>query len=70
MHFHPLPSSPSHPTPTPIALSGGNIDFVTSSMYLGNLFTPDGNLQEEIKLRIARARELSLLWLGYGKSTA
>ena len=56
MHIHPLSSSPSHPTPTPIALNGGSIDFVASFMYLGNLFTPDGDLQEEVKRRIARTR--------------
>eukprot|EP00798_Chlamydomonas_sp_ICE-L_P006735 gene6735-biopygen1929 len=57
MHFHPLSSSPSHLTPIPIALHGGSIDSVASFMYLGNLFTPDGDLQEEVKRRIARTRE-------------
>jgi hypothetical protein len=64
MQFH-TPSQ-SHTPPSPIVLQGGSIIFVPSFLYLGNLFSQDGGLQQEVDSRIAKTKttcaSLMKLW--------
>ena len=64
MVFHPL--SKTAPLPSPIRLNGGSVHFVDSFLYLGSVWTPFGNLDNEVNRRAGAARgaitQLQPLW--------
>lgn len=64
MHIHP-PAEPVHvrampgwrpELPSPIILSGGQVEFVDRFVYLGSLLTADGSLDAELSRRTGQAR--------------